>query len=165
MSYHMTQASSWEQGVPLPHFTAQETETPSAGGARQGHTESDVICRSDSGLGHFLRLPVTAWLWGVPSGRWEDPGRIIRGRGRTCGRAGMGSCIWARLTRPLPGGASHLGQRGGAIRPPTPFLSLDVHCPLPQTQDPCLLTHLWKWTAEIATGDPPAESSPYVPLL
>ena len=53
----------------------------------------------------------------------------------------MGGYIRARLTlcRVVP-----LTSASTAVPsdPPTPFLSLDVHRPLPQTQGPCLLTHL-----------------------
>ena len=67
-------------------------------------------------LGLFPRLPVTAWLRGAPAGRLRG---VVPGKRKDAGESRNGR-LYQGEAYPLPGGASHLGQHGGAIRPPDP---------------------------------------------
>ena len=107
--------------------------------ARQGHTANGVICGSDSQSGALPEAAGDRLALRGP-GR-EAPGRVISGKTKDVGESRNGQ-IHQGEAYPLLGGASHLGQHEVPSDPPNPFLSLDVHGPLPQTRGPCLLTHL-----------------------
>ena len=85
--------------------------------ACQGHTASGIICGSDSQSGALPEAAGDRLALRGP-GR-EAPGRVISGKTKDVGESRNGQ-IHQGEAYPLLGGASHLGQHGGAIRPPKP---------------------------------------------
>ena len=139
LAWDMTQASSWEARCSPPMLYSWGNEDSESWRRARVTLRAASSAGLTPSLGLFPRLLVTAWLWGAPAGRLR--GESSQGRRRTWGRAGMGRYIRARLTLcwvvPLTSASTAVPSD-----PPNPFLSLDVHGPLPQTRGPCLLTHL-----------------------
>ena len=162
-----------------PHFTGEETKTQKGGGAHpRSHHKWHNLQGLTPGLGLFPKAASDHLaLGGSQQGRLAASGRVVP-RNR---KATEGEWEGAADTRGRPTWAatrlwlSPQGQHSGDIRPPTPFLSLDVHGPLPQTQLPPesrltpsirVFLHVYKNEQQrLKAGDPQAEFSPHVWLI